>query len=85
MNLDIMNAYQLIRVKEGDEYQTAFPTQYGQFEYQVMPFGLMNAPVTFQAYIDDCLRPYIDDLAVRYLNDILIYSTNEEEYEWQVP
>ena len=82
--LDLRNAYHLIRIKEGDEYKTAFHTRYGQFEYRVMPFGLTNAPATFQAYIDDCLRPYIDDFAVCYLDDILIYSTNEEEHEEQV-
>jgi len=82
--LDHRNAYHLIRIKEGDEYKTAFRTRYGQFEYQVMPFGLTNAPATFQAYMDDCLRPFIDDFAVCYLDDILIYSTDEEEHEEQV-
>jgi hypothetical protein len=79
--LDLRNAYHLIRIKEEDEFKTAFRTRYGQFEYQVMPFGLTNAPATFQAYIDDCLRPYIDDFTVCYLDDILIYSTNEKEHE----
>jgi len=79
--LDLQNAYHLIRIKAGDEYKTAFRTRYGQFKYRVMLFGLTNAPATFQAYIDDCLRPYIDDFAVCYLDDILIYSTNEKEHE----
>ena len=82
--LDLRGAYHLIRIKEGDEYKTAFRSRYGQFEYKVMPFGLTNAPATFQAYIDDCLRPYIDDFAVCYLDDILIYSTNEKEYDEHV-
>jgi hypothetical protein len=82
--LDLQNAYHLIRIKEGDEYKTAFRTCYGQFEYRVMPFGLTNVPATFQAYIDDCLWPYIDDFAVCYPDDILIYSTNEKEHEDQV-
>jgi hypothetical protein len=55
--LDLLNAYHLIRIKEEEEFKTAFRTRYSQFEYQVMPFGLSNAPATFQAYIDDCLRP----------------------------
>ena len=79
--LDLKNAYHLIRIKEGDEYKTAFRTRYWQFQYPVMPFGLTNAPATFQAYIEDCLWPYIDDFAVCYIDDILIYSTNEEEHE----
>jgi len=46
-----------------------------------MPIGLKNAPVTFQAYIDDWLRPYIEDFTMCYLDDGLIYSANEEEHE----
>ena len=46
-----------------------------------MPFGLRNAPATFQAYIDDCLLPYIDNFTVCYLDDILICSANEEKHE----
>jgi len=49
-----------------------------------MPFGRINAPATFQSYINDCLRPYIDDFAVCYLDDILIYSMNDKEHEEQV-
>jgi len=82
--LNLRNACHLIRIKEGDEYKTVFCTRYGQFEYQVMPFGMTNAPATFQAYIDDSLRALIDDVAVCYLDDILIQSTNEEEHEEQV-
>jgi hypothetical protein len=62
--LELRTADHLIRIKEGDEYKTAFRTRYGQFEYRVMPFGLTNAPASFQGYIDDCLRPYIDDFTV---------------------
>jgi hypothetical protein len=79
--LDLRNTYHLIRIKEGDEIKTAFRTRYGQFEYRAMPFQLTNALATFQAYIDDCLRPYIDDFTVSYLDDILIYSTKEKEHE----
>ena len=79
--LDLRNAYHLIRIKEGDEYKTAFRTCYGQFEYRVTPFGLRNPQATFQAFIDDCLRLCIDDFAVCYLDNILIYLTNEMEHE----
>jgi hypothetical protein len=72
--LDLRGAYNLIRIKEGDEFKTAFRTRYGQFEYRVMPFGQTNAPATFQAYMDDCLRPYMDDFFVCYLDDILIHQ-----------
>jgi hypothetical protein len=79
--LDLRGAYNLIRIKEGDEFKTAFRTRYGQFEYLVIPFGLTNAPATFQAYMDDCLRPYMDELVVCYLDDILIYSEDLAQHE----
>jgi hypothetical protein len=82
--LDLRGAYNLIRIREGDEYKTAFRTRYGQFEYRVMPFGLTNAPATFQSYMDECLGEYLDDFAVCYLDDILIYSKNPEEHEEKV-
>lgn len=45
--LDLTSAYHRIRIKEGDKWKTAFRTQYGYFEYQVMPFGLFNASASF--------------------------------------
>jgi hypothetical protein len=44
---DITNAYNRLRIREGDEWKTAFRTKYGHFEYIVMPFGLTNTPASF--------------------------------------
>jgi hypothetical protein len=79
--LDLKNGYNLIRIKEGDEWKTAFRTRYGLFEYTVMPFGLCNAPGTFQSMINDVLRDLLDAGTVVYIDDILIYSENEEEHK----
>ena len=75
--LDLKGAYNLIRMKEGDEWKTAFRTRYGHFEYLVMPFGLTNAPATCQELINNVLRKYLDRSVIAYLDDILIYSESE--------
>lgn len=63
-----------MRIKEGDEWKTAFRTRYGHLEYQVMPFGLSNAPASFQGYINKILAEKLDDFVIVYLDDILIYT-----------
>jgi hypothetical protein len=78
--IDLTNAYYRIRIREGDEWKTAFRTRYGHFEYLVMPFGLTNAPATFQAYINRALRGLVDDFCIVYLDDVLIFSKSKEEH-----
>lgn len=45
---NLTSAYQRMRIQEGDEWKTAFRTRYDYFEYQVMPFGLSNAPASIK-------------------------------------
>ena len=82
--LDLLTAYAHIRIKEGDEWKTAFRTPYGHYEYLVMPFGLTNVLATFQAAIDYVIRHCLDRFAVCYLDDILIYSKILEEHKTHV-
>ena len=74
--LDLTNAYHQMKIYEGDEWKTAFQTQYGYFEYQVMPFGLSNAPATFQRYVNKILAEKLDIFVIVYLDDILKYTKN---------
>jgi hypothetical protein len=78
--LDLKNGYNLIRIAEGDEWKTAFRTRYGLFEYLVMPFGLCNAPGTFQAIINKVLHELLDQGVIVYIDDMLIYSEDEESH-----
>ena len=82
--LDLRSAYNLIRIKEGDEWKTAFRTRYGLFEFLVMPFGLTNTPATCQRFVNDTLREFLDVFCVYYLDDILIYSDNLRDHRKQV-
>lgn len=72
--LDVTAAFYKIRIAEGDEWKTAFRTRYGLFEWLVTPFGLANAPSTFQRYINWSLRDYLDEFCSAYVDDVLIYS-----------
>ena len=83
--LDIRDAFNRLRIAEGDEWKTAFRTRYGHFEYLVMPFGLCNAPASFQSYINDALYEYLDDFCITYMDDVLVYSKGTlEEHIQQV-
>ncbi|KAL0165939.1 hypothetical protein M9458_037783, partial [Cirrhinus mrigala] len=54
--LDLRSTYNLVRIREGDEWKTAFITPTGHYETLVMPFGLCNSPAAFQHFINDVLR-----------------------------
>lgn len=74
--LDVISAFNKLRIKEGDEWKAAFTCRYGLFEPLVLPFGLCNGPASFQAYINHALRGLLDDFCTAYMDDILIYSEN---------
>ncbi|KAK7883026.1 hypothetical protein WMY93_029200 [Mugilogobius chulae] len=78
--LDLRNAYHLVRIREGDEWKTAFNTPSGHYEYLVMPFGLTNAPAVFQSFVNDILRDMLDIFVFVYLDDILIFSPDPDSH-----
>ncbi|KAL0180404.1 hypothetical protein M9458_025846 [Cirrhinus mrigala] len=82
--LDLRSAYNLIRIREGDEWRTAYVTPTGHYEYQVMPYGLVNAPSVFQNFIHEVLREFLHHFVIVYIDDILIYSKSEAEHQHHV-
>lgn len=82
--LDLRNAYHLVRIREGDEWKTAFNTPLGHFEYLVMPVGLCNVPAVFQALVNDVLRDMLNRFVFVYLDDILIFSRTLAEHKQHV-
>ena len=76
-----LKGFHLIRVKEGDEWKTAFRTRYGLFEFQVMPFGLTNAPSTFQDMMNHVLSDMLDVRVLAYMDDILVYADTEVRHD----
>lgn len=77
---DLWSAYNLIRIKEGDEWKTAFFTTRGHYEYQIMPYGLANSPAVFQSLINEIFRDLLNQYVIAYIDDILIYSKSEDEH-----
>ncbi len=75
--LDLTNAYHQMRIREGEEWKTAFQGRYGHFEYQVIPFGFTYLPDTFQGYSNKILAEKLDVFVLVYLDDILIYTKSE--------
>ncbi|KAJ8350818.1 hypothetical protein SKAU_G00259480 [Synaphobranchus kaupii] len=78
--LDLRNAYHLVRIREGDEWKTAFNTPLGHYEYLVVPFGLTNAPAVFQSMVNDVLRDLLGRSVFVYIDDILIFSQSPQEH-----
>ncbi|CEL54026.1 hypothetical protein RSOLAG1IB_11558 [Rhizoctonia solani AG-1 IB] len=82
--LDLQWGYNNVRVKEGDEWKTAFWTKYSLFETLVMLFGLSGAPGAFQAMMNEVFQDLLDITVIIYLDDILIFSQNPEEHKAHV-
>jgi hypothetical protein len=81
--VDFLHGYHHIPMADKDKEKTAFSVpgpRGGQYQWKVMPFGLKNAPATFQQFMDDVFHKQLGQFAVVYVDDLAVYSNSEDEY-----
>ncbi|KAK1667237.1 hypothetical protein QYE76_055396 [Lolium multiflorum] len=79
--IDLRTGYHQLKIRASDIPKTAFTTRYGLYEYNVMSFGLTNAPAYFMNLMNKIFMNFLDKFVVVFIDDILIYSKTEEEHE----
>ena len=78
--LDLMSGYWQVKVHPEDREKTAFITRYGTYEFNVMPFGLCNAPATFQRLMNQVYKGIAYKYVVVYLDDTNVFSRTFDDH-----
>ncbi|XP_030923368.1 uncharacterized protein LOC115950286 [Quercus lobata] len=76
---DMKSGFWQIQISESDRYKTAFTTPFGHYEWNVMPFGLKNAPSEFQNIMNEIFNPFSSHTIV-YIDDVLIFSESLDKH-----
>ena len=82
--IDIIAAFNCLRMQQGEEKKTAFQTRYGLYEYLMMLFGLANALSSFQNFINNILYRMLDKFCTTYIDDILMYNNSKKEHQTRI-
>ena len=80
IKLNIITAFNKLRMTEEEKWKTAMCTYYSLFKYLVMPFNLYEASSSFQSYINDILQNCLNVFITVYIDDILIYSKSVKKH-----
>ena len=78
--IDLRSGYHQMKIRLSDILKTAFVTRYGQYEFTVVSFGLINAPAYFMNMMNKVFMEELDKFVVVFIDDILIYSETAEEH-----
>lgn len=78
--IDLLSGYHQVAIADDDKHETSFITPFGLYEYNRMPFGLCNAPGTFQRLVQCCLGDQFFQTLLCYLDDILVFSKTFEDH-----
>ncbi|XP_045024535.1 uncharacterized protein LOC123469583 [Daphnia magna] len=79
--LDLASGYWQVRMEPAHKEKTAFVTADGLYEFNRMPFGLCNAPATFQRLMDRVLAKLKWDQCLVYLDDVVVFGSNFQEHQ----
>jgi hypothetical protein len=79
--IDLISRYHQVRIKDEDISNTTFRTSYDHYEFTVVSFGLLNAPVVFMCLMNGVFKDYLNKFVIVFLDNILVYSNSEEGHE----
>ena len=79
IKFDMKSGFWQIQIRESDRYKIAFTTPFGHYEWNVMPFGLKNAPSEFQNIMNEIFNPFSSH-AIIYIDDVLIFLESLDQH-----